>query len=98
MTDTKQILQVRLTPKASRTGVQGWMTDADNMRVLKVAVTAVPEKGKANKALITFLAKSWGIAKSDIEILKGQTDRHKTLAINIEAARFEAACNSIPDV
>ncbi len=74
-------LAVRLTPKASRNAVQGWAQDAAGNRFLKVSVTAVPEKGKANKALIALLAKEWDIPKKSIEIIRGETDRNKTLML-----------------
>ncbi len=82
MADDKIKLLVRLTPKAAQTKITGWATDSAGQKVLKIGVTAVPEKGKANKALIALLAKKLGIARSDIEIIKGETDRNKTLILN----------------
>ena len=41
----------------------------------------MPEKGKANKELIAFLAKKLKIAKSSIQIISGELDRWKKLAI-----------------
>lgn len=41
----------------------------------------MPEKGKANKELIAFLAKKLKIAKSSIKIISGELDRWKKLAI-----------------
>ncbi len=76
------VLHIRLTPKAARTKIQGWQTDADGRRVLKASVTAVPEKGKANKGLIALLAKELNIAKSDIHIVRGETDRNKVLKLH----------------
>jgi len=75
-------LNVRLTPKASRDAILGWIQDAAGMPVLKASVTAVPEKGKANKALIELLAAKWQIPKSAIELVRGETDRNKQLIIN----------------
>ena len=72
---------VKITPKASQNAIIGWKEDADGQPYLKVSVTTVPEKGKANEALIALLAKNWKIPKSDIAIEKGDTDRHKTLSI-----------------
>ncbi len=74
-------LNVRLTPKASRDAIQGWTQDAAGNPVLKASVTAVPEKGKANKALIELLAGEFDIPKSTIEIVRGETDRNKQLII-----------------
>jgi uncharacterized protein YggU (UPF0235/DUF167 family) len=44
-------------------------------------VNAVPEDGKANKALIAFLAKSWKLPKSSFSLLSGQTSRLKVILI-----------------
>jgi len=83
-------LAVRLTPKASRNAVQGVAAGADGAPVLKVAVTAVPEGGKANAALIKLLAKEWKLPKGSIEIITGTTDRRKTLRIHGDAADLAA--------
>ena len=52
---------------------------------LIVRVNAPPEEGKANKALIAFLAKKLKIAKSEITVIKGAAARHKTLLLPLEA-------------
>jgi uncharacterized protein (TIGR00251 family) len=70
---------VKITPKASRNEVKGWETGADGRTFLKVSVTAVPEKGKANKALITLLSKMYNVPRSQIEILRGETDKYKLI-------------------
>lgn len=75
-------LHVRLTPKASRDAIQGWTAGPDGQWVLKASVTAVPEKGKANDALITLLAKSWKLPKSAVLIVRGENDRNKTLILS----------------
>lgn len=80
MADTT--LLIKLTPKASRNAVQGWANTADGGRVLKVSVTAVPEKGKANDALIALLSKEWHIPKNAFSLLRGETDRLKTVRIS----------------
>mgnify|MGYP003311110199 CR=1 FL=1 len=48
---------------------------------IKIKVTAQPIENKANKALIEFLSKTFKIPKSNIEILKGDTSKEKTLLI-----------------
>lgn len=75
------VIKVKLTPKAARTALNGWTADVDGQPVLKAGVTAVPEKGKANAALIALLAREWGLAKRDILLLHGDTDRNKTLLL-----------------
>lgn len=81
-------LFVRLTPKASRNRIEGVAAEAGEGggAVLKVSVTAVPEAGKANQALIALLAKTWKLPKTAIAIASGATDRRKTLFIRGEAA------------
>lgn len=46
---------------------------------IKVKVTAQPIEGKANKALIEFLSKKFKIPKTNIELVKGETTKEKTL-------------------
>ncbi len=75
-------LDIKVTPKASADRVQGWAPDAEGGRVLKIAVTAPPEDGKANKAVIALLAKRLKLPKSAITIASGETSRRKTLLID----------------
>lgn len=79
---------VKLTPKASRDRVEGLQPEADGSVALKVSVTAVPEDGKANAALVKLLAKEWRVPKSAIAILHGATDRRKTLLIGGDAGQL----------
>jgi uncharacterized protein YggU (UPF0235/DUF167 family) len=44
-------------------------------------VTAAPEKGKANAAVVALLSETLGVPKSSIEIVRGDTSRNKTLRI-----------------
>lgn len=75
------LINIRLTPKAAKNAITGWTTDADGQPVLKASVTAVPEKGKANTALITLLARSWKLPKTSLILVRGETDRNKTLLL-----------------
>ena len=74
-------MRVRATPKASRNAIGEVVADGQGYGVLKVAVTAVPEKGSANAAVIGLLAKAWRLRKTDMTILRGQTDRNKMVLI-----------------
>ncbi|WP_193171119.1 DUF167 domain-containing protein [Nisaea nitritireducens] len=74
-------LRVRLTPNASRDAIGGVAMDAEQVAWLTATVTSVPENGRANKALIKMLAKSWKFPKSSIDIRSGTTQRRKTLLI-----------------
>jgi uncharacterized protein len=75
-------LEIKVTPKASADRIQGWAEDEEGARVLKVVVTAVPEDGKANKAVIALLAKRLKLPKSALTIASGETSRRKTLLID----------------
>jgi uncharacterized protein (TIGR00251 family) len=79
---------VRLTPKASRDRIQEIAVDADGQALFKVQVTAVPEDGKANAALLKLLSKSWKLPKSDMEIVQGATDRRKVIMISGDGAEL----------
>jgi uncharacterized protein len=74
-------LSLRLTPNAGRDAIDGFETAADGETVLRARVTAVPENGKANKALIQLLAKTLRIPKSAITVISGETARKKILRI-----------------
>ena len=83
-------LHVRLTPKASADGIDGWGADEQGRRFLKVRVRSAPIEGRANAALIALLAKTLGVAKSRVVLSRGETGRLKTLTIDgIDDAEFE---------
>lgn len=70
-----------MTPKASRNAIGAVVADGQGYGVLKVAVTAIPEKSGANAAVIKMLAKAWRLRKTDMTISHGLTDRNKTILI-----------------
>lgn len=72
---------VHLTPKAKANRITGLAAQADGAFALKASVTAVPERGKANAALLALLAKSWRLPKSSLCVAAGATDRHKLIAV-----------------
>ena len=79
--------KVRVIPRASKTEIVG-TTDG----ILKVRVASPPVEGAANAELIKFFAKLLGIAKSNVEIVSGQTARTKRLCIaELTAAELENA-------
>ena len=75
-------LNVQVTPKAAANKIGKVITDAKGVNILKVYVTAAPEDGKANAAVIKLLAKTWKLTKSDFEIIRGLTDRRKVIHIH----------------
>ncbi|MFT3670604.1 DUF167 family protein [Aestuariivirga sp.] len=74
-------LFVKATPKASRDEVTGIVPLADGREAVAIKVTSVPEKGKANAAIVGLIAKSAGIPKSALEQVAGETDRNKVFRI-----------------
>lgn len=75
------LLAIRLNPGARREGIgEGW-SDANGERWLTASVCAVPEKGRANTALIAMLAQVLSVPKSTISLESGDTNRLKRLRI-----------------
>ena len=70
------LLPVRAQPGASSSGIRG-----EHNGRLKVAVTQVAEKGKANKALIEVVAKGLGLKRSQIALISGDAQREKVLLV-----------------
>jgi uncharacterized protein (TIGR00251 family) len=75
-------LAVRVTPKGSRDGLDGWALDPEGRPYLKVRVSAPPSDGAANAALIAFLAKALKRPKSALSIVSGETARLKMIEID----------------
>jgi uncharacterized protein len=71
------ILNLHIQPGAKKTEVVGLHGDA-----LKIRLAAPPVDGKANAALVAFLAGKLGIGKAVIEIVSGQSARTKRIRIN----------------
>lgn len=72
----RTILAIRIQPGSAQTTVAGRYGD-----VIKIRVSAAPERGKANAALIAFLSRQLGVNKDAIDILHGHTSRNKTVTI-----------------
>ena len=68
---------IRVIPRAKRNQVVGVAAGA-----LKVSVTAPPEDGRANTAVIEVLANWLGIKRRQIEILSGATNRNKVVRVS----------------
>ena len=81
-------VSVPIAPKAARAGVTGVATDAAGHAVLKVRVTAPPEGGKANAALVKLLAKAWKLPKGALKVIAGGKDRRKTLLVEGDPAEL----------
>lgn len=69
-------LFVQITPNAKKSEVVGVLGDT-----LKIKLEAQPIEGKANEALVRFLADRLDVSKSAVRIAQGQTNRRKTIEV-----------------
>ena len=74
-------VRVRVQPKASRNAV---VFEPDGR--IRVALTAPPIDGEANKALIVYIARLLGMPRSAVALVAGEKSREKTLEVNVPAA------------
>lgn len=70
------LLLIRAQPGSRKQGILGTYGER-----LKVAVHAVPEKGKANQAVIEVLAKALDLKRSQVQLVSGETSQEKTVLI-----------------
>ena len=81
-------LAVRAQPGAKKTAIIGTHQGAEVE--LKIAIQAPPRAGRANQALIAFLAETFSLSKSAISLLSGEMSRNKVFllaGVTIERAR-----------
>jgi uncharacterized protein (TIGR00251 family) len=72
-------LNIKLQPNASRNEIIGKESE-----YIRIRIQSPPVDGKANKALINFLAKELGVKKTQITIISGQTSRLKRVQAQVE--------------
>jgi uncharacterized protein len=84
------LLRLSVVPNAKRTEVDGLHDGA-----LRVRLAAPPVEGRANETLVAWLAKSLGVPRRDVELLRGEANRRKQVAI---AVSFEVASRWLADV
>jgi uncharacterized protein len=82
------VIKIYVVPRASANKIVGEYNGA-----LKIALTAPPVEGAANKALVEFLAKTLGVPKGGVTILSGETSRNKT--VRIEGIKLGAAAQKL---
>jgi uncharacterized protein len=83
-------LAVRVAPRASRTAIVGVVGDGDAAAV-KIALQAPPVEGRANEALVEFLAELLGVRRADIAIAAGEHGRNKIMVVRGRRAAEVAA-------
>lgn len=84
------LLEVRVQPGARQAALAGLETRDDGRARLKLKVTAPPEGGKANAAVVALLSDALGLPKSAFALLRGETGRDKTLRIEGDATEVAA--------
>lgn len=78
--DDSALIRVKVLPNAPRNAVEERGTE------LLVRVSAPPDKGRANEELVRYLSKLLGVARRSIDLVSGQTARHKVLRLPKDAA------------
>ena len=79
------LLAVKVVPNAGSTQVKDVVKDAEGREFLRILVSCVPEKGKANKEVIKLLSKELKIPKSAFSIEVGETSHYKKILINMKS-------------
>ncbi len=67
---------VKVVPRASKNEIAGFAGDA-----IKVRLNAPPVEGRANDALVNFLAETLNVSRAQIEIVRGETSRIKSVRV-----------------
>jgi uncharacterized protein (TIGR00251 family) len=71
-------IRIKVIPKSSKSELAGYLPDG----TWKIKIAAAPEKGKANRALLDFLAQHLGVAKTRIHIVSGETSQLKRIHVD----------------
>ncbi|WP_347247669.1 DUF167 family protein [Zoogloea sp.] len=88
--DGSAVLALHIQPGARKTEVAGLHGEA-----LKIRLAAPPVDGKANAALLAFLAQACGVPKSAVSLLSGETSRSKRVRIvGADASALEALAST----
>lgn len=91
-------LFIRVTPNAGRDAIEGVEVRDDGRVVLRLRVSAVPDKGRANAAAVALLANVLGVPKAAIAVTSGHTARLKTLAITGDGPALAAAVSALSSI
>ena len=81
-------LALHLQPGAKRSGISGLHGNA-----LKIRLAAAPIEGRANEALLKFIAELFGVPLRQVELKQGGQSRHKVVAITGSAIDPESLLN-----
>ena len=90
------ILLVKVMPSSAHSAIAGLRSTAEGPALL-VRIAAAPEKGKANEALVAFLAQALSLPRSKIDLRSGLTSRLKTIGLPAECGlRLDALLCATP--
>ena len=78
MPNSKQIFNVRVIPRARQNSIT-----VDDDGTIRVHTTTAPTDGKANDAVVRALAKFWGVSRSSIHIIRGETSHNKVISVEL---------------
>lgn len=79
-------LELKVIPNAPRDEIAGWLGDT-----LKVKIHAPALEGRANDALLDFIARQLGVPRRQVSLLRGDKSRHKVLRLDgLDAAAVRA--------
>ena len=85
MSKKGSILEVKVRPNAGRTRIRKVESG-----LLTMDVAAPPEKGRANRELLDFLAKVLGISRSELDIVRGKSSRNKWVRVPLDSEELWA--------
>lgn len=88
-------LRVRLVPRSARDALEGAGADAEGRCHLRARVRAVPEKGRANRALEKLLARSLDLPAGAVAVTGGASARVKTVRLAGDAGRIAARLRAL---
>ncbi len=77
-------IAVRVTPRSSKPGIDGWRAGADGRDELELRVAEAPADGAANAAVTRLLAVALGLPNSQVSLVSGHSSRHKRIALPLE--------------
>jgi uncharacterized protein (TIGR00251 family) len=89
--DNGVVINIKVIPRASKNAVCGEMADG----AIKIRLQAPPVEGKANKALVEFLAEVLDVSRSSILLLSGETGRHKRVLVKGIALEYAERCMNV---
>lgn len=85
------ILEVRLSPGAKRNQILGYYGE----KQIKIAIKSPPVDGKANAALVKFLAESFSLSQKNVELISGETSRSKRILLKGDPLLLKALLEKI---